>query len=172
MNDEPLSQSEGESRQRVGPQPRPEHEYNSDRDESPAPKTIEQRAREAADSITSEVPHTHLAQLQPITSIILAALTEHEKQVREECKPRRDQVCQTCNWTNNGCLNVGEVGKPNWMCHGCIARMVVDRDRLQAVVDALYAWYDRLSPSEVWRCIPDSFKDLINANRQPRKEAQ
>lgn len=32
------------------------------------------------------------------------------------------KVCQTCNWTNTGCLNVGESNQPKWICHGCIKR--------------------------------------------------
>lgn len=39
------------------------------------------------------------------------------------------EVCSVCNWTNDGCLNVGDYGKPKWICHGCIKRSL---DTLQS----------------------------------------
>lgn len=35
----------------------------------------------------------------------------------------QEQKCDECHWSNGGLLNVGEVGQPYWMCHGCISRM-------------------------------------------------
>jgi NTP pyrophosphatase (non-canonical NTP hydrolase) len=33
-------------------------------------------------------------------------------------------TCGVCDWTNVGLLNVGDPGRPMWMCHGCIKRAV------------------------------------------------
>ncbi len=32
--------------------------------------------------------------------------------------------CNKCHWTNTGLLNCGAVGKPRWLCHGCITRLL------------------------------------------------
>lgn len=48
------------------------------------------------------------------------------------------QTCQVCNWTNVGCLNVGEFGHPKWICHGCIARAIKELVRLADKLDAVY----------------------------------
>lgn len=32
------------------------------------------------------------------------------------------QSCCICDWSNSGLLNLGEPGKPRWVCHGCIKR--------------------------------------------------
>lgn len=41
-----------------------------------------------------------------------------------------EPTCEVCNWTNTSCLNLGEFGKPKWVCHGCIQRIVNERDEL------------------------------------------
>lgn len=37
-----------------------------------------------------------------------------------------NEICSVCNWTNtaSSLLNLGDPGKPRWLCHGCIKREV------------------------------------------------
>jgi hypothetical protein len=32
-------------------------------------------------------------------------------------------------------MNFGEPGRSNWMCHGCAARAIADRDRVRAICE-------------------------------------
>ncbi len=46
--------------------------------------------------------------------------------------PNRDEsagsaTCSECNWTNVFLLNLGEPGKPRWVCQGCCKRAVETR---------------------------------------------
>ncbi|MCX6780345.1 MAG: hypothetical protein NT034_04185 [Candidatus Magasanikbacteria bacterium] len=40
-----------------------------------------------------------------------------------QCIPL-DVTCSECNWTNVGLWNLGESGKPRWVCQGCAKRSV------------------------------------------------
>jgi hypothetical protein len=51
--------------------------------------------------------------------------------------PRADSVtCSECNWTNVSLLNLGDLGKPRWICHGCCKRAFQKIDTLQSLVGA------------------------------------
>ena len=79
-----------------------------------------------------------------------------------ECEDRRHpkfapERCPECNWTNVNLMNYGEPNKPRWMCHGCAARALADRARMQKVVDAakeLHRAYGGklLKPPGDWAC--------------------
>jgi hypothetical protein len=32
-------------------------------------------------------------------------------------------VCNECQWTNMGCLNLGNTDSPYWLCHNCIKKI-------------------------------------------------
>lgn len=62
--------------------------------------------------------------------LIQAAKKARDHISRDLANPHKDKTCQQCNWTNVGCLNLGEPnGESFWMCHGCIKRM---RDEFKA----------------------------------------
>lgn len=50
------------------------------------------------------------------------------------------EVCSVCNWTNHGCLNVGNHGKPKWMCHGCIKRSLDTLQSKLTEMDQMLEW--------------------------------
>lgn len=41
-----------------------------------------------------------------------------------EARKFNGKLCDTCHWTNTGCLNIGEGDKARWICHGCIKRTI------------------------------------------------
>ena len=50
-------------------------------------------------------------------------------------------LCSVCNWTNVGCINLGEFGKPRWVCQGCCKRALEERDQLRIdLADAILHW--------------------------------
>jgi hypothetical protein len=47
-------------------------------------------------------------------------------------------LCSVCNWTNVGCVNLGEFGKPHWVCQSCCKTALEKRDRLHVeLADAI-----------------------------------
>jgi hypothetical protein len=58
-------------------------------------------------------------------------LREAENRARRH--PLAPERCPSCEWTNTHLMNFGEPGRSNWMCHGCAARAIADRDRVRAL---------------------------------------
>lgn len=51
--------------------------------------------------------------------------------------PRADSaICSECNWTNTSLLNLGEPGKPRWICPGCCKRAFQKIDMFRSTLDA------------------------------------
>ena len=57
------------------------------------------------------------------------------------CGPRRgselaeaagSESCCICRWTNTGLMNLGEFGKPRWVCHGCCKRILDAVEKIHA----------------------------------------
>jgi len=85
-------------------------------------------------------------------------------------------TCGVCNWTNVGCLNVGESGAPEWVCHGCLKR---ERDAAKreanALATSLYkASFQQDAPQ--WELLPDvagiisQIDNMVAGLRQRRDE--
>ncbi len=43
-------------------------------------------------------------------------------------------TCSECNWTNVSLINLGEPGKPRWVCHGCCKRTLEALDSVHAAL--------------------------------------
>ncbi len=43
------------------------------------------------------------------------------------------RTCSKCNWTNVGLLNLGEPGKPRWVCLGCCKRAIETLDAAKSL---------------------------------------
>jgi uncharacterized protein YvpB len=48
-------------------------------------------------------------------------------------------TCCICNWTNDGLINIGEFGKPQYVCLGCIKRQFEERKTINHCADCCYA---------------------------------
>lgn len=44
------------------------------------------------------------------------------------------KLCEMCKWSNIGCRNYGEPGKPKWLCHSCTNRQL---NRINATFDEI-----------------------------------
>jgi hypothetical protein len=52
----------------------------------------------------------------------------------------REWVCESCNWTTIGLLNLGEPNETErWMCHGCIKRLYDNYYQLIMAVGSKFA---------------------------------
>jgi hypothetical protein len=40
--------------------------------------------------------------------------------------------CSVCRWTNTGCLNIGELNRARWICHGCIKTTIEELEETVA----------------------------------------
>lgn len=64
---------------------------------------------------------------------------ENERLRAEQDEARRHPMaperCPVCEWTNIYLMNYGQPGSPRWMCHGCAARGIAERDTLRASLD-------------------------------------
>ncbi len=52
----------------------------------------------------------------------------NEERRRRERHPMAPERCPECEWTNTHLMNYGEPGKGLWLCHGCAARRIKERD--------------------------------------------
>lgn len=82
------------------------------------------KQRESKQSDDYERARWHLTEQNKQLANLQAQVDEAKEAVtilhQESITPK----CQICNWTNVGCLNLGDV----WMCHGCIVK---ERDSLR-----------------------------------------
>lgn len=81
----------------------------------------------------------HLAKGDPRDVAAYCAFLWHHGLSTKAAPVEITPKCETCDWTNVGCLNVGDPGKPKWICTACIKRA------LDALVEA---WRD-LEKTEV-----------------------
>ena len=82
-------------------------------------------------------------------------------------------VCGECNWCNGELWNLGEFGKPRWVCQGCAKRAIEKKDRLMEDLADLVKAYERLLETGRDRIIEnggecDSVEDMIRCSPQLR----
>lgn len=44
------------------------------------------------------------------------------------------EICSECHWTNGSLINLGESGKPRWVCPGCCKLAIEKLDVFRAVL--------------------------------------
>jgi len=96
--------------------------------------------------------------------------TEYEKALSalEDFKKQGEpkHLCSICEWTNTGCWNLGEPGKPRWVCQGCSKRVVEKQDNPDTVTisrellqRAYYSMYNSVHSS----CHPKLIHEIKTA---------
>lgn len=50
-----------------------------------------------------------------------------------EKHPYAPERCPSCEWTNTGLMNYGTPGKSRWLCHGCAASLIQERDAVHEI---------------------------------------
>lgn len=52
--------------------------------------------------------------------------------------PLAPERCPVCEWTNINLMNYGtHDGESNWMCHGCAADQIAERDSLRSLLSSI-----------------------------------
>ena len=53
---------------------------------------------------------------------------------RKKLNSPSGSACSECNWTNVSLINLGEYGKPRWVCQGCCKRAIDTLDGIKALL--------------------------------------
>lgn len=59
--------------------------------------------------------------------------------------------CGVCKWTNCGCINVGNQGGPEWVCHGCLKREHDEVKKLRELGELTIKTVEQKSNNRGWK---------------------